>query len=177
MPETQLQRAVKAFEWPMAILALLVIPVLVMEDRATTPELREIAMAINWVIWIAFAAEFMLRWADDRTWSFPRKEWFDLLLIVLTPPFAVPDAMQGIRSLRVLRLIRAFGVAAMGLRLAHRHFGKQKFHYVLVVACATVVLGAVGVFALEEEGQSPEMAEILTRLERIEKRLESMQNR
>ena len=245
MPETQLQRAVKALEWPMAILAVLVIPVIVMEDRATTPELREIAMAINWVIWIAFAAEFVLRWADDRTWSFPRKAWFDLLLIVLTPPFAVPDAMQGIRSLRllrVLRLIRAFGVAAMALRLVHRHFGKQKFHYVLVVACATVVLGAVGVFALEsgenrsiqhfgdalwwaittvttvgygditpvtpegrliavvlmltgigvigvftatvasflfkeEEGQSPEMAEILARLERIEKRLESLQNR
>jgi voltage-gated potassium channel len=60
--------------------------------------------------------------------------------------------MQGIRSLRVLglfRLVRPFGVAGMGLRQVHGHFGKQKFHYILVVACATVVLGAVGVFALE----------------------------
>jgi hypothetical protein len=34
MSQSWLQRAVKAFEWPMAVLALLVIPVLVMEDRA-----------------------------------------------------------------------------------------------------------------------------------------------
>jgi voltage-gated potassium channel len=136
----------------MGILALLVIPVLVMEDRATTPELRQAATVLNWIIWIAFVAEFTVKWAADRTLAFLRKAWFDFLLIVLTPPFGVPEMMQGIRSLRVLRLlrlVRAFGVAGMGLRLVHRHFGKQKFHYVLVLACATVVLGAVGVFALE----------------------------
>ena len=136
----------------MGILALLVIPVLVMEDRATTPELRQAATALNWIIWIAFVVEFAIKWAADRTLAFLRKAWFDILLIVLTPPFGVPEMMQGIRSLRVLRLLRllrAFGVAGMGLRLVHRHFGKQKFHYVLVLACATVVLGAVGVFALE----------------------------
>jgi voltage-gated potassium channel len=152
MPDNRLKRTIRAFEWPMAILALLVIPVIVMEDRATTPQLRQAATLVNWIIWIAFVAEFALRWAAEGTRSFPRKSWFDVLLIVLTPPFGVPDAMQGIRSLRVLRLlrlVRAFGVAGMGLRLAHRHFGKQKFHYVLVVASATVVLGAVGVFALE----------------------------
>jgi voltage-gated potassium channel len=148
----RLKRAVRASEWPMAILALLVIPVLVMEERATTPQLREVAAAINWIIWIVFVAEFGVRWADDRTLAFPRKAWFDLLLIVLTPPFGVPDVMQGVRSLRMLRivrLVRAFGVAAMGLRVTHRYFRKQKFHHVFVVACATVVLGAVGVYALE----------------------------
>jgi voltage-gated potassium channel len=243
MPENHLKRVVKAFEWPMAILALLVIPVLVMEDRATTPQLRGVALTINWVIWIAFVVEFGLRWAADRTPSFPRRAWFDVLLILLTPPFGVPQAMQGIRSLRVLRLlrlVRAFGIAGMGLRLAHRHFGRRKFHYILVVACANVVLGAVGVFALEagenkairhfgdalwwaittvttvgygditpvtpegrliavvlmltgigvigvftatvasflfeeQQTQNPETAEILARLERIEKTLESLQ--
>ena len=245
MPDNRLHKAIQAIEWPMGVLALLVIPVLVMEDRATSPELRDAARAINWIIWVAFAAEFVLRWAADRTRSFPRRAWFDLLLIVLTPPFGVPDAMQGIRSLRLLRLlrlIRAFGVAGMGLRLVHRHFGRQKFHYVLAIAGATVLLGAVGFFALEsgensavrhfgdalwwaistvttvgygditpvtpegrliavvlmltgigvigvftatvasllfkeEKAGSPEMTEILARLERIEKRLESMRNR
>ena len=154
MSDTRLQRLVHALEWPMAVLALLVIPVLVMEDRATTPEIRGAAVAVNWVIWIAFAAEFVARWVADGTRSYPRKAWFDLLLIVITPPIGVPEAMQGIRSLRVLRLlrlVRAFAVAGMGLRLAHRHFGRQKFHYVLIVATATVVLGAVGFYALESD--------------------------
>jgi voltage-gated potassium channel len=242
MSETRLQRTVRRFEWPMALLALLVIPVLVMEDRATTPELREVARIVNWVIWILFVVEFGVQWAADRTAAFLRRAWFDVLLIVLTPPFGVPDAMQGIRSLRllrVLRLLRAVGVAAMAFRLAHYHFGKRKFHYVLVVACGTVVLGAVAVFALEsgenksiqhfgdalwwavttvttvgygdvtpvtpegrlvavvlmltgigvigvftatvaslffeeQQTESPEMAEILARLERIEKALEQL---
>jgi voltage-gated potassium channel len=152
MSETFLQRVVRRFEWPMALLALLVVPVLVMEDRATTLEMRQGAILINWVIWMVFVVEFGIRWAADRTLAFPRKAWFDLLLIVLTPPFGVPEAMQSIRSLRLLRLLRlvhAFGVAAMGFRLAQRHFGKKKFHYVLLVGFATVVGGAVAVFALE----------------------------
>ena len=135
-------------------LALLVIPVLVMEDRATTPELRQGALIVNWIIWLAFVVEFAFKWAADRTLGYPRRAWFDLLLIIVTPPFGVPDAMQGIRSLRLLRLLRllrAFGVAAMGFRLAQRHFGQKKFHYVLMTACATVILGAVAVFALEAD--------------------------
>jgi voltage-gated potassium channel len=87
-------------------------------------------------------------------WRYPRRAWFDLLLIAISPPFGVPAAMQGIRSLRLLRLLRAlraFGVAAMGLKLAQRYFGQKKFHYLLLVACATVALGAVVVFRLEAD--------------------------
>jgi hypothetical protein len=43
--------------------------------------------------------------------------------------------------LRLLRLARGFGVAAMALRLGKRHFGKQQFHFVALVAVATIVLG------------------------------------
>jgi voltage-gated potassium channel len=152
MPEHRLHRLLERFEWPMVFLALLVIPVLVLEDRATTPELRRVAVILNWLIWLAFVIEFGLRWAADRTARFPIKAWFDLLLIVVTPPFGVPEALQGIRSLRVLRLLRllrAVGVAAMAFRLAQRHFGKKNFHYVLLVASGTVMLGALAVYVLE----------------------------
>jgi voltage-gated potassium channel len=154
MPETRLERLVRALEWPLAVLALLVIPVLVMEERATTPEIRQLAVVVNWVIWIAFAGDFAVRWAADGTRSYPRRAWFDLLLIVLTPPVGVPEVMQGVRSLRLLRLlrlVRAFAVAGMGVRLAQRHFGRQKFHYALIVTTAVVVLGAVGFYALESD--------------------------
>jgi voltage-gated potassium channel len=148
----RLQRVSVVLEWPMAVLALLVIPALVMEERAVTPGLRLAGIVLNWVIWIGFCAEFAVRWAADGRASFPRRAWFDTLLIVLTPPFGVPEAMQGVRSLRVLRLLRllrAFAVAAMALRLGRRHFGKQGFHFVALVAVATVILGAVAVYVAE----------------------------
>ncbi len=152
MSDTRLLRMIRGLEWPMAILALLIIPLIVLEDRATTPELRRIAVALNWTIWIAFVIEFVLGWMADGTRKYPRKAWFDLLLILITPPFGVPQAMQGIRSVRVLRLlrlVRVFGVAVMSLRLIQRHFGNRKFHYVLLIACATVILGAIAVYVLE----------------------------
>lgn len=148
----ELDRIIRRVELPVAILSLLVIPALVMEERATSPQVRQLAVAINWTIWVVFVIEFAIRWVADRTLAFPRKAWFDLLLILVSPPFGVPEALQGTRSLRVLRLlrlVRALGVAAMGLRLAQRHFGERKFHHIFVVAVTTVVLGALGIYAVE----------------------------
>jgi len=141
-----------AFEWLMAALAILVIPALVLERRAPTPEIRTAAVILNWVIWLAFVIEFVVRWIADGRRSFPRRAWFDVFLIAVTPPIGVPDQMQGfrtLRALRVLRLFRAFGVVAMALRLGKRHFGKRRFHYVGLVAIATVLLGAAGVYVVE----------------------------
>jgi voltage-gated potassium channel len=151
------QRIALSLEWPMAILALLVIPALVIEERAATPGVRAAGFALNWLIWLAFVADFGVRWAADGRASFPRRAWFDFLLIVVTPPFGVPDAMQSVRSLRVLRLLRllrVFAVATMAVRLGQLHFGKRKFHFVVFVALATVVIGAIGVY-VAERGQNP----------------------
>ncbi|HVL67447.1 MAG TPA: ion transporter [Vicinamibacterales bacterium] len=142
-----------ALEWPLAFLALLVIPVLVLEDRATTPELRYVASVLNWIIWLAFTADFVLRWSADRRWRFLREGWFDLALIALTPP-VVPEPLQGFRTLRVLRLLRAGAMAGIGLRSARRAFGAHKFHFVMLFAAATVLLGAAGVFVFEA-GENP----------------------
>jgi voltage-gated potassium channel len=152
MPEERLQRVIRAFEWPVALLALLVIPALVMEEHGSTPQVREAATLFNWIVWLAFCAEFGIRWAADRTLAFPRKAWVDLLLILISPPFGVPDAFQGVRSLRILRLLRlarAVGVAGISVRLARRHFARRKFHYVMLVTVVMVVLGAAGVYSVE----------------------------
>lgn len=137
-----------ALEWSLAFLALLVIPVLVVEDRATSPALRYAAAVLNWVIWLAFAADFGIRWAADRRWRFVRENWFDVALIVLTPP-VLPESLQSIRALRVLRLVRVGAMVGIGLRSARRAFGPRKFHLVALFAAATVLLGAAGVFVFE----------------------------
>jgi len=154
------ERVVRRLEWPVAILALLIVPALVLEDRTSDPALRWAAHITNWIVWIAFCLEFALRWAARGDRRFLRDAWFDLLLIVVSPPFLVPDYLQSvrtvrslriIRALRMLRLIRAGAVAAIGLRLARQLFGPRKFHYTALVGIAVVFMGALGVFIFESE--------------------------
>jgi voltage-gated potassium channel len=145
---SQLNRVVRALEWPLAIMALLVVPALIVEDRTVSPQVRQGANILNWAVWLAVCFDFAVRWAAERRWN-----WFDFALIVLTPPFLVPDFMQGARGLRAVRLLRFFRAGAMlsvGLRSARRSFAARKFHLVGLFALATILLGAAGVFVFEE---------------------------
>ena len=147
----RLERAAHLIEWPVVILALLVVPALLLESRAESPMLRTTAVVANWTIWTAFCVDFAIRWAAARRLSFLRQAWFDALLIIISPP-VVPDFLQGARSLRALRalrLIRSLAVASMGLKLARRLFGRNKFQYVALLAVALVFLGALAVFSVE----------------------------
>ena len=55
-------RNLRALEWPMAVLVLVLIPALVLEDRAMDPRLREAAHVFNWIVCLAFCVEFDVRW-------------------------------------------------------------------------------------------------------------------
>src|SRR3712207_5870522 len=121
-----------ALEWPLAILALLVIPVLIIEERAVSAEWRTAAQVLNWIIWLAFCADFLIRWGAERRWRFLRSAWFDLALIVLTPPFAVPEPMQGARSVRVLRLLRLLRAGAMAGIRSEEHTSELQSRQYLV---------------------------------------------
>jgi voltage-gated potassium channel len=152
----RVEQLLKTLEWPMAILALLVVPVLILEDRTTNLTVRSVCSAINWFVWLAFVAEFgiALAIAADRA-KYLKSSWFALAIIVLSPPFLVPDALQSTRSLRtlrvlrVLRLMRGVAVATIGLRTTRRLLRHKGFHYVILVACAMVTLGATGIYVVE----------------------------
>jgi voltage-gated potassium channel len=153
-------------EWPVALLALAVVPALVLQNRTTSPELVAIATAVNWIVWIGFCAEYLVKLAlAPRRAAFVKRAWFDLLIIVLSPPFLVPEHMQAARGLRaarlvrLLRLVRAFAVAGIGLRLLRRLLQHRRFEYVLAVAAGVVALGAIGIFAVES-GHNPRIASI-----------------
>jgi voltage-gated potassium channel len=157
MPASRWQTVAAALEWPIAILALLIVPALVLEERTTDPRLLLLAQTVNWIVWLAFCAEFVIRWRAARRWRFVQEAWFDLALIVVSPPFLVPAVLQGtrsvraVRTIRLLRLLRAGAVAGIGLRLSRHLFGRRKFHYTALVAVAVVFLGALGVFIFESE--------------------------
>src|SRR6478609_4281979 len=127
----QFERLERATDIPLALLALLIVPALILEGRASNPLIRDAAHAVNWIVWLAFCAEYIgkLVLAPGRQ-QFVRDAWFDLLIIVLSPPFLVPAGFQGARSLRLLRVVRAAAVAAIGLREAAQGLRHKSFHYV-----------------------------------------------
>ena len=136
----------------MALLALAVIPTLVVENRASTETVRNGALLLNWVIWLAFVGELLAKLAVsvDRV-ACLRRSWLELTLIVVAPPF-VPETLQGARTLRLVRLFRLVragiivGVALRRLRSLLQHRG---FAYVLCVGTIAVSLGAVGIYVFE----------------------------
>jgi voltage-gated potassium channel len=157
-PESaRFSRLGRALEWPMAILAVAVVPALIVEDRTTSASVRNIAIAVNWIAWLAFVTEFVVKvslTANPR--RFVRHHWFDLLLIVVTPPFLVPDALQSVRSvravraLRLLRVLRAGTAAAVALRNLRGLLNHRGLAYVLCVGMIAVTLGALGIYLLEQ---------------------------
>jgi voltage-gated potassium channel len=146
-------RVTKALEWPMALLALAVIPALLLDDGSATPRTHVAALSVNWFVWVAFCGEFVVRLsvAPERR-TFIKRSWFDLLIIAISPPFGVPQAMQGVRALRalrLLRLVRAFAFLSIGLKSARRALNHRKFHYVLLLTAGVMLLGATGLYTVE----------------------------
>jgi len=147
------ERVERATDLPLALLALLIVPALILEDRADSAVLRQMAHSVNWIVWLAFVAEYLgkLLIAPSRR-DYVRRAWFDLVIIALSPPFFVPDALQGFRAVRIVRLlrfVRAGAVAAIGLREAAQGFRHRKFHYVALATAVILTLGALGIFAVE----------------------------
>lgn len=154
---TRFERFEKLTDLPLAFLALLIVPALLVEERSTGGWLHSAATAINWMVWLAFCAEYVGKMilAPSRR-DYARSAWFDLLIILLSPPFLVPAALQNLRAVRVLRLlriVRAVAVAAIGLREAAQALRTKRFHFVAIATVVVICVGALGIF-VEERGHN-----------------------
>jgi voltage-gated potassium channel len=68
------ERMERRFQWPVLIAALLVVPVIALEESSLGEPWDTIATAGNWTIWVTFAAELvtMLVVAPNR-WRWIRE--------------------------------------------------------------------------------------------------------
>ena len=55
------ERFSRRTEWPMAILAIGLVPILIIENEAVDPTVLKIALLLNWIIWLAFCAEYIAK--------------------------------------------------------------------------------------------------------------------
>ena len=133
-------------EWPMVCLALILVPILIIENESVDPTLLTVAYTLNWIIWLAFCAEYFTKLilAPQRL-KFIRIAWLDLVIILLSPPFlpTLFESTRTLRLLRVLRLLRILAVAGLGLRLLRKLLGRHQFHYLGSIAVGLVVLCGV----------------------------------
>ncbi len=133
----------------MFVAALLVVPVVIVENSSVPHGWRMFAGALNWAIWSAFALELivMLIVAPSRG-SWLRKHPLETAIVVLTPPF-LPATLQALRLFRLLRLLRLAVVA----KRYRRVFTGDGLRAAAVFA-AIAALGGGALFSTFEKGYS-----------------------
>lgn len=111
-PDRRLRRRLEQkFSFPMIIIALLILPVLIVEfllkDQVARYSSLRFAMHVGTgVIWFAFAAEFILMISiAEKKIDYLRKNWLDLAIILL-PFFSFLRSMQAVRGSRLARLAK-----------------------------------------------------------------------
>jgi voltage-gated potassium channel len=147
--DARVERWDRRFEIPVLIAALLVIPVIAIEESTLGDPWRAIAGVTNWLIWFVFVAEVvaMLAVVPDRS-RWLRDHPLDVAIVVLTPP-VLPASLQALRVLRLLRLLRLVRAA----QIARRLFSLQGIRYAALLALLTA-LGGGAAFAYVEEDPS-----------------------
>lgn len=145
-----MERFESATALPMFVLALAIVPLIVVPlVFELSPGVDATIVALDWMIWAVFAAEYVIRlYLSPRRWLFVRSHPVDLAVVVL--PFLRP--LRVVRSARLLRLLRAARATTILLRAigaSRRILTRHKLHYVLAVALAVVVGGALLVESFE----------------------------
>ncbi len=156
MEQNRRQSAPKRFEnaveLPLLVLALAMVPLLALPLVIDLPSGVETTfVALDWFIWAAFAFEYVVRLVlVERRWRFIRRQWPDLLIIVL--PFLRPlRVVRSARALRLLRLGRLVSVLSKAGQQGQRLLVRHKLHYAVLITMV-VVVGAAGLGLAAEEG-------------------------
>jgi voltage-gated potassium channel len=138
------RRVERRLEIPALVAALLVIPVIVIEESSFGDPWDTVGVVLNWTTWLVFLAEavVMLSVVSNR-WRWIRAHPIDVAVVVLTPPFF--SGLAGVRLLRLLRLLRLVKIAP----LARRFFSMEGLRYTTLLAVLTVTAGGAGFAALE----------------------------
>lgn len=138
----------------MLVAALLVVPVVIIDETHPGGSLGMVGAVLNWAIWTAFAAELLAHLAQARNrggwlWRHP----FDVALVVLTPPF-LPGALQVLRLARVMRLVRVLRLLRLArtARSARTLFAPQSLSWAALLT-ALVVIGGGAAFTEAEHAQ------------------------
>jgi voltage-gated potassium channel len=146
-PTDRERRLEGAFQVPIFVAALLVIPVIVIEQANVGHGWKLAGHVLNWVVWAAFAVELvtMLGVARDRM-AWLRGHPLEAAIVLLTPP-VLPASLQTLRLFRLLRVL----LVVVVLRQYRRLFTLDGLKGAAVLALVTA-FGGGALFAQIENG-------------------------
>jgi voltage-gated potassium channel len=143
------ERLERLFEWPLVVAALLVVPVVVLDETNATGFWGTFGGVLNWVVWSAFAvALVVLLIVTPHRGAWLRAHPIELAIVLLTPPI-LPAAFGALRLFRLLRLLR-LGIFVHELRRFLTPSGVR----LAAVLAAAAALGGGAIFAEAEQGHS-----------------------
>jgi voltage-gated potassium channel len=131
-------------DWVIFFLALLLVPVLLLEETSTDPGVVGAATVANAVIWLLFALDYTADlWKAPSRAAHIRSHWWDLALIVVSPPLLVPPEAQALRVLRAGRLLRAFVVIGVAYDRLGRPLTRAAAIAIVGVLFAVILAGGL----------------------------------
>ena len=158
--ESLVHRIEKKIEIPMVILALMIIPVLLIEFEivSTNSLIVSLAAKIDDGIWFAFLLEYLVlvSLSKDKI-NYTKRNWINLVIILLSPPLIFPKGFALIRSLRVLRLFRIFRSLRFliafkrGIKPVSEILVRHSFHYITLGTFLVIILAGLGFTLVENQ--------------------------
>jgi hypothetical protein len=89
------ERIAKHFDGPMLVAALLVVPVVAVEQSNLGDPWRALAAVLNWAIWLAFATEIVVMIAVvPNKWRWLREHPLEVFIVLVTPPSFPPGCKR-----------------------------------------------------------------------------------
>lgn len=148
----------RKIEKPMIVLALLIIPVLLVEFGfvTTNPSYISLASIIDDFIWFIFLFEYLLLvglYSDKLTYT--TRNWLNILILVVSPPLISPTffaSVRALRSLRALRFLRIMIPLKRGIKPITDIFTKNSFHYITLLTVLLIVISGIIFGWIEHKG-------------------------
>lgn len=136
-------------ETPMIVLSFIWLALVLVELVWGASQLLEI---FGVGIWAIFVAEYALRlWLAPTKTRFLRSNVISLVALIV-PAFRTLRLFRVARAVRGVRLVKVLGTVNRGMRALQASMGRRGLGYVLLLSLVVLLLGAAGMYALEDLG-------------------------
>lgn len=174
------KRLRKAFGGPMIVIALMILPVLLVEFSmqsriSENPWLRGLLHVGTGVIWFAFAFEFILMYSvAEKKLAYCKDHWIDLVIILL-PLVSFLRSIRAIRAMRLAKLAKAQQLARMGRIYRLRGLAVKAFRALLLFEVVYRITGItpqkrlerIELRLAEKEGEIEDLRKQIERLKKV----------